>query len=94
MKAAYEAASDGPTVGRAILRIGDGSGTTFLRSVPFDTWAERDGNRGPEILIEQLGEEGSRLSLEARDRVLEREETLIVAHRPDLSRPASSPSSD
>jgi len=93
-KTAYEAATDGPTVGRAILRVGEGSGATFFRAAAFDTWAERDSNRGAEALVEQLGEEGNRLTLEARDRAVERQETFIVAHRPDLSRAATAPTSD
>jgi hypothetical protein len=93
-KAAYEASSDKPSVTRWILRYGDGAGATFRRAAPFDTWAARDGWRIPEILREQFGEEGYQLSNRTRDRALEGAETFVSAYRPDLSRTASSPTSD
>ena len=93
-KAAYEASSDKPSVTRRILRYGDGAGATFKRNAAFDTWAERDGWRIPEILREQFGEEGNQLNNRTMGRALEAVETFVVARRPDLSRSASSPPSD
>jgi len=93
-KAAYETASDGPIVARWILRYGENPGATFRRTQPFDTWAELDSPRGPDILIEQFGEEGRRLQLESVGRMYEKTETFVSAYRPDLSRAATSPTSD
>ena len=93
-KVAYEEASDGPAVARWILRYGEDAGSVFRRTQPFDSWAERDSNRGQAILIEHFGEEGRRLQQVAVSRMYEKTETFVSAYRPDLSRTASSPTSD
>ena len=93
-KAAFEPVSDGPSFARWILRVGEGSGTTFRRTQPFDTWAERGTGRGGQILIEHQGEEGRRLNLETLRRAVEKMDIFVSAHRPDLSRLAASPTSD
>ena len=93
-KSAYEAVANGPSVGRSILRFGEGSNATFRRGTPFDRWGDYDASRELEVLAEQLGEEGSRLTLEARDRLCTDMDSFIAAYRPDLSRPAVSPTSD
>ncbi len=95
-KASYEAASNGPSVGRSILRVGPGSGATFRRAEAFDTWAERDAwsGRNPALMTEHLGEAEQQLMGATQRRVLEDVETFVSAYRPDLSRLASSPTSD
>ena len=92
-KAGYEAASDGPSVGRSILRMGPGSGATFRRSRPFDTWAERDGWGHRDYARATWRGSGSAHRPDY-GRVLEDVETFVSAYRPELSRLASSPTSD
>lgn len=95
-KMAYEAASGGPTVARWILRYGDGAGTTFRRTQPFDTWAELDQwiGRAQELMEEHLGTEERLLVGSTRRRIEERNEVFVSAYRPDLSRTVASPTSD
>ena len=93
-KAAFESVSDGPTVGRSILRVGPGSGATFRRGQPFDTWAERDSWGGRSLTAEHFGAEEQQLIAQTRRRVVENVESFVSAFRPDLSRLAASPTSD
>ena len=76
--------------------MGAGSGATFRRSEPFDTWAERDAwtGRNLALMTEHLGAGEAQLMGSTQRRVLEDVETFVSAFRPDLSRLPASPTND
>ncbi len=85
-KAAHEAATNSVT--RWVLRYGDGGGATFRRTEPFDTWAERDGRGGGQIMREHYGEEEAELMRKTNLGAVWERERFVSAYRPDLSRMA------
>ncbi len=88
LKGAYAVSSEKPTVTRFLLRFGEGQGSTFRLTEPFNTWSEMDGWRNAEIVRENLSEEDREFNSRTMTAALWKLERFVTAHRPDLSRAA------
>ncbi|HXV59917.1 MAG TPA: hypothetical protein VEK15_04425 [Vicinamibacteria bacterium] len=92
-KSAYEAAEGKPSVTRWVLVFGEGQNTTFRRTQPFNTWAERDGWNPVELITKQFGPDAP-LLFERLNAAVWKSEHFVSAYRSDLSRTATSTSND
>jgi len=92
-KAEYEAASQKPSVARWVLRMGEGTGTTFRRTQAFDSWGERDSWNPGRMINEHFGDDAPLLN-ERRRRAIRKTVHFVSAYRPDLSRRASGSTSN
>ncbi|GMR23000.1 MAG: hypothetical protein BMS9Abin37_1390 [Acidobacteriota bacterium] len=92
-KSAYENAEGKPSVTRWVLRFGTGQNTTFRRTQPFDSWSERDGWNPGELIAAQFGADAP-LLIERLTAAVWKTEHFVSAYRPDLSRTATSSTSN
>jgi len=92
-KSAYENAEGKPSVARWVLRFGTGQGTTFRRTQPFDSWSERDGWSPGDLINAQFGADAP-LLFERLTAAVWKTEHFVSAYRPDLSRTATSSTSN
>lgn len=92
-KSAYENAEAKPSVTRWVLRFGTGQGTTFRRTQPFDSWSDRDGWNPPDIISAQFGPDAP-LLFERLTAAVWKNEHFVSAYRSDLSRTATSSTSN
>ncbi len=92
-KSAYEAAEGKPSVTRWGLRFGTGQGTIFRRTQPFDSWSDRDGWNAGDLINAQFGPDAP-LLFERLTSAVWKTEHFVSAHRPDLSRTATSSTSN
>lgn len=92
LKAAQEGAPQAPT---AIRRVAvQGAANTYVTAVPFSSYAERDSWPGtPAVLREAYGEADARSLNETRLRCTRNARLLVLAYRPELSRPTAGPAS-
>lgn len=93
LKSAYENADSKPSVTRWVLRFGDGPRRTFRRTQPFDSWSERDSWNVGDLIRAQFGADAQLLFDRATSAVW-KSEHFVSAHRPDLSRTATSSTSN
>lgn len=92
-KKAYEAEGK-PSVYRSVLRYGGTPDVTFLRAQAFDKWSEQDEQDNIGIIQKHLGEEEWLIIRDTMQEILVRVEHFVSAHRPDLSRPQSAPTTN
>jgi len=92
-KSAYENADRKPSFTRWVLRFGNGQGTTFRTTRPFDTWGEREGWNPGELINKQFGSDAP-LLFERFRAAISNSEHFVSAYRPDLSRTATSSTSN
>jgi hypothetical protein len=90
VREAQEKSSRAPTAIRRTAVVG--AGNTYVTAVPFNKFAERDGwPTAPEMLREAFGEaEGQSLD-ETRPKSVRNVRQMVMAYRPDLSRPQAGP---
>jgi hypothetical protein len=90
VKAAQEKSPQAPTALRRVAVLG--AANTYVTAVPFNRFAERDGwPTNLSVLREAYGEAEARTLNETRLRSTRNARFLVLAYRPDLSRPAGSP---
>lgn len=92
-KSAYENADAKPSVTRWVLRFGEGQRQTFRRTRPFDSWSERDGWNAGDLITAQFGADAP-LLFERLTSAVWKSEHFVSAYRPDLSRTATSSTSN
>jgi len=92
-KSAYENDERKPSVTRWILRFGEGQGSTFRRTQPFDSWGERDGWNPGEAITKQFGPDAP-LLFERLSAAVWKTEHFVSAYRADLSHTSSSSTSN
>ena len=85
-KPAYQAAAGQPAVGRSVLRMGPGSGSTYRRTQQFAKWSDLDAPAGPAILQKHFGEQFPAMFEELRKMIVTQQEFISV-RRAELSRP-------
>ena len=88
-KEGYEAAPSKPVVYRSVLVHGPSQGTTFFRSVPFNTWAERDEFSANQLLADYFGADEWRSIGDTARKARMGGEHFVSQYRPDLSRQRS-----
>ncbi len=94
-KAAYEASASKPVVIRASLVHGPSQHATFYRSVPFNTWAEREEWNTQQILLDHYGSEEMSLLGEIGRKSYVRTEHFVSEFLPELSRqPSETPTNE
>lgn len=86
-KSAYENADSKPNVTRWVLRVGEGQGTTFRRTQPFDSWSARDDFNAGELIDAQFGPDAP-LLFDRMSKAVWKAENFVSAYRADLSRTA------
>jgi hypothetical protein len=90
IKEAQEKSSGTPTAIRRVAVVG--AGNTFVTAVPFNKFAEREGWRTAlEIMQEAFGEAEARSLDETRLKSTRNVRQMVMAYRPDLSRPQAGP---
>jgi hypothetical protein len=90
LKAAQEKSSQAPTAVRRVAVLG--ASNTYVTAVPFNTYAERDSwPTNLAILRDAYGESEARSLDETRLRCTRNARQLVMAYRPDLSRPTAGP---
>ncbi len=87
-KSAYENAEGKPSVTRWVLRFGNGQRSTFRRTRPVDSWSERDGWYGGDLIRAQFGADAP-LLFERLGSAVWKSEHFVSAYRSDLSRTAT-----
>jgi hypothetical protein len=90
LKAAQEKSPQAPTAVRRVAVLG--ASNTYVTAVPFNKFAERDSwptNRA--VLRDAYGETEAHSLDETRLRSTRSARQLVLAYRPDLSRPAATP---
>ena len=92
-KSVYEAAEGKPSVTRWVLRFGSGQNTTFRRTQPFDTWADRDGWDPVALINAQFGPDAP-LLIDRLNAAVWKNENFVSAYRADLSRTAAASTSN
>jgi hypothetical protein len=87
LKAAQEKSPQAPTAVRRVAVLG--ASNTYVTAVPFNKFAERDSwPANPAVLRDAYGETEARSLDESRLRSTRSARQLVLAYRPDLSRPA------
>lgn len=90
LKAAQEKSPQGPTAIRRVAVLG--ASNTYVTAVPFNKFAERDGwQTNPALLRDAYGESEARSLDETRLKSTRSARQLVLAYRPDLSRPPGAP---
>jgi hypothetical protein len=84
-KPAYAAAAGQPAVGRSVLRMGPGSGSTYRRTQQFGKWSDLDAPTGVALLQKHFGAEFPAMISELRKMIVTQQE-FISTRRADLSR--------
>src|SRR5881409_1589692 len=88
LKAAQEKTPQAPTSIRRVVAVG--ASNRYVTAVPFNKYAERDGwPSALDVLREAYGEAEARALNETRLRCTWEARIVVLAYRPDLSRPAS-----
>lgn len=82
-KPAYQAAQ--AAVGRSVLRMGPGSGSTYRRTQQFSKWSELDAPSGVALLQKHFGAQFPPMIDELRKMIVNQQEFISV-RRADLSR--------
>jgi hypothetical protein len=82
---AYQAAAGSPGVGRSVLRMGPGSGSTYRRTQQFAKWSDLDGPGGGAILQKHFGPQFPAMLDELRKMIVNQQEFISV-RRAELSR--------
>jgi hypothetical protein len=94
-KEGYEASPRKPIVYRSVLVHGPSDGTVFFRSVPFNTWAERDEFGANQLLADYFGADEWRSIGDTARKARMGAEHFVSQYRPDLSRePSESPTNE
>lgn len=90
LKAAQEQLPNAPTANRRVSLQGQAS--TYVTATPFNKHSERDAWPSPgEALRKAYGEAEASHILETSLRCVSNREFLVLAYRPDLSRPIAAP---
>jgi hypothetical protein len=84
-KPAYEAATGQPGVGRSVLRMGPGSGSTYRRTQQFSKWSDLDAPTGVALLQKHFGAQFPAMIDELRKMIVTQQE-FISTRRAELSR--------
>ena len=85
LKAAQEKVEGTPTATRRVAVLGPAN--TYVTSLPFDKYAERDSWPPPaDVLRQAYGEAEARRLNEVRLKSIKNAEVFVVNYRPDLSR--------
>lgn len=88
LKAAQEKTPQAPTSIRRVVALG--ASNRYVTAVPFNKYAERDGwPSALDVLREAYGEAEARALNETRLRCTREARIVVLAYRPDLSRPAT-----
>jgi hypothetical protein len=88
LKAAQEKAPQAPTSIRRVAVLG--ASNRYVTALPFNKYAERDGwPTTLDVLRQAYGETEARSLNETRLRCTRQAQILVLAYRPDLSRPAA-----
>lgn len=88
IKAAQEKSPQAPTAVRRVAALG--ASNTYVTAVPFNKFAERDSwPTNMAVLRDAYGETEARSIDETRLRATRSARQLVLAYRPDLSRPAA-----
>lgn len=89
-KAAQEKAPQAPTAIRRVAVLG--ASNRYVTALPFNKYAERDSwPSALDVLRQAYGETEARSLTETRLRSTREARILVLAYRPDLSRPAATP---
>ncbi len=90
VKAAQEQAPDSPT---AIRRVAvQGTASTYVTAIPYDKHGDRDGWPSlDDLLSKAYGPAEARHLSESSLRTVSKREFVVLAYRPDLSRPTAGP---
>lgn len=90
LKAAQEKSPNAPTALRRVAVLG--ASNTFVTAVPFNKFAERDGWPSNMVVMrEAYGETEAQRLDEIRLKSMRSARQLVLAYRPDLSRPPGAP---
>lgn len=90
IKAAQEKSPQTPTAIRRVAVLG--ASNTYVTAVPFNKFAERDGwQTNLALLRDAYGETEARSLDETRLKSIRTARQLVLAYRPDLSRPPGAP---
>ena len=84
-KPAYQAAAGSPGVGRSVLRMGPGSGSTYRRTQQFAKWGDLDAPSGATLLQKHFGPQFPAMIDELRKMIVNQQEFISV-RRAELSR--------
>ena len=90
VREAQEKSSRAPTAIRRVAVMGEGN--TYVTAVPFNKFAERDNRpTNLEVLQEAFGEAEAQRLEETRLKSTRNLRQMVLAYRPDLSRPKAGP---